>query len=135
MLVYARREESALHGRAVAELTRLAEGTSPWAIPTPCLAEAVRVLTHPRVFTPPSSLAGAFQFLDALLESPSLRLLSPGDGFLDAFREVSLGADARGNLAFDAQIAAICLEHGAREILTADRDFARFSELKPIWLV
>jgi predicted nucleic acid-binding protein len=34
-----------------------------------------------------------------------------------------------GNLVFDAQIAAVCLEHGARTILTEDRDFARFSDL------
>jgi predicted nucleic acid-binding protein len=37
--------------------------------------------------------------------------------------------DARGNLAFDAQIAAVCLEHGARELITLDRDFARFPQL------
>ncbi|MGH8609278.1 MAG: hypothetical protein ACREX9_18255 [Gammaproteobacteria bacterium] len=39
-------------------------------------------------------------------------------------------ADARGNLAFDAQIAAVCAEHRVTALLTADRDFARFSRLK-----
>ncbi|MEN8150330.1 MAG: PIN domain-containing protein [Planctomycetota bacterium] len=34
-----------------------------------------------------------------------------------------------GNLVFDAQIAAVCLENGARTILTEDRDFARFRRL------
>jgi predicted nucleic acid-binding protein len=38
-------------------------------------------------------------------------------------------ADARGDLAFDAQIAAVRHEHGARHILTLDRDFSRFPEL------
>ena len=33
----------------------------------------------------------------------------------------------RGDLVFDAQIAAVCLEHGAATILTEDRDFHRFS--------
>jgi predicted nucleic acid-binding protein len=32
-----------------------------------------------------------------------------------------------GNLVFDAQIAAVCLEHGATTLLTEDRDFSRFS--------
>ena len=40
-------------------------------------------------------------------------------------------AEARGNLAFDAQIAAVCLEHGARDVWTFDRDFSRFRELRP----
>lgn len=134
MLVYARREESALHERALAELTALAESRGPWALPLPCVVELVRVLTHARVLRPPSTLDGAFAFIDALLESPSVQLLCPGPKFLEHFRAAARGADARGNLAFDAQIAAVCLEHGVREILTADRDFARFSDLKPVWL-
>jgi predicted nucleic acid-binding protein len=41
-------------------------------------------------------------------------------------------AKARGNLAFDAQIAAVCVEHGARDVWTFDRDFSRFPELRPV---
>jgi predicted nucleic acid-binding protein len=33
---------------------------------------------------------------------------------------------AAGNLAHDAHIAALVLEHGARELWTVDRDFTRF---------
>lgn len=36
---------------------------------------------------------------------------------------------ACGNLIFDAQIAALCLEHGAGTILTEGRDFTRFDGL------
>jgi predicted nucleic acid-binding protein len=43
-------------------------------------------------------------------------------------------SNARGNLGFDAQIAAVCLEHGATTLLTEDRDFARFRSLKPLTL-
>ena len=46
------------------------------------------------------------------------------------FAKCARQADARGNLAFDAQIAALCLEHGVGEILTLDRDFTRFPGLK-----
>ena len=35
-----------------------------------------------------------------------------------------------GNLMFDAQIAALCLEHGVSCLLTEDQDFARFSSIK-----
>jgi len=66
------------------------------------------------------------------MAGPSVRILTPGPRFSSIFTECLLAGDARGNLAFDAQIAAVCLEHGAREILTFDRDFARFPQLSPV---
>ena len=36
----------------------------------------------------------------------------------------------RGPVVHDARVAAICLAHGADELLTRDRDFALFPELK-----
>lgn len=30
----------------------------------------------------------------------------------------------------DARVAALCLQHGVRELWTADRDFGRFPDLK-----
>ena len=130
MLVHAHRRELALHGAALARLTELAEGPEPWALPVFCAAEFVRVATHPRLFDPPSTLDQAREVLDRLAESPTLRLLHPGPRFLELFAECLREADARGNLAFDAQIAALCLEHGARDLLTVDRDFARFSRIR-----
>jgi len=58
-----------------------------------------------------------------------VRLLSPGPAFLGILRELVDTSGASGNLIFDAQIAAVCLEHGARTLLTEDRDYARFPGL------
>ena len=115
-------------------LLEIAEGNSPWGLPVFCISEFLRVVTHPSVFTPPTSLDTALSFVDRLLESPTIRLLIPGDRFWDLFQVAALQGDARGNLIFDAQIAALCLEHGALNLVTADRDFARFSELRPEFL-
>ena len=134
VLVYAHREESPQHQPALDRLRALAEGASPWAIPVFCLGEFVRVVTHPKIFAPPSTLKVAISTLDGLLESPSLRVLNPGLEFLNFFRNCVRDADARGNLAFDAQIAAVCLEHGVNELLTLDRDFSRFPGLKLLHL-
>jgi predicted nucleic acid-binding protein len=30
----------------------------------------------------------------------------------------------------DGRIAALCIHHGVRELLSADRDFSRFGDLK-----
>ena len=130
VLIAAHRGEHPLHERALARLVEVGEGEAPWALPVFCLAEFLRVVTHPRVFTPPSSLDVALTFLDRLLESPAVRLLSPGTRFWSHLRSVTVAADAIGNLAFDAQIAAVCREHGADRLITADRDFARFPDLR-----
>jgi len=37
---------------------------------------------------------------------------------------------ATGGAMHDARIAAICLDHGVTELLTADRDFSRFPGLR-----
>jgi toxin-antitoxin system PIN domain toxin len=134
VLIYAHRRESAMHESALRELTALAEGDTPWGVPVFCFAEFVRVVTHLRVFNPPSSLNEALSFLDQLTLSPSLRLLLPTSQFAIAFSAACKSAAARGNLAFDAQIAAVCREHGVDRLLTADRDFARFKELQVMHL-
>jgi predicted nucleic acid-binding protein len=100
-----------------------------WAIPVFCLGEFVRVVTHPRVFDPPTPLQTALEALDRLLASPTCHLLNPGSRYSALFRHSALEADTRGNLAFDAQIVAVCKEHEITRLLSLDRDFSRFTGL------
>ena len=134
VLVYAHRAESSRHSRARAWLGFLAEGDAPWAIPVFCLGEFVRIATHHRVFDPPSTLAQAIDAVDAVLESPSVRLLATTSVHWPLLRAALVAGDATGNLAFDAQIAALCRENGIERLLTEDRDFARFPFLKVVSL-
>lgn len=130
ILIYAHREELPQHQEAMAWLRYLAEGTAPWAIPVFCLGEFVRVITHPRIFDPPTPSEIALEALSGLLESPTVKVLNPGLNYPSYFRNCVMEADARSNLAFDAQIAAVCREYGVSRVLTADRDFARFGQLR-----
>jgi toxin-antitoxin system PIN domain toxin len=130
ILVYARREESVHHDKAKDLLLRLSEGDEPWALPWPCIYEFLRIVTHPRIFTPPTSLENAIEDLESLFASPSLTLLGEGPAHAAHLRRFVLGGVARGNLAHDAHIAALVHEHGVRELLTTDRDFSRFPGLK-----
>ena len=125
VLVYAHREEFPLHSKARDRIGQLAEGAAPWGVPVFCLGEFVRVVTHRRVLKPPSSLQQALAFADALTTSESFRLLIPDEAFWAELRAMLTASRATGNLAFDAQIAAVCIRHGAT-LLTHDRDFARF---------
>jgi len=56
ILVYAHREELALHQRARTALQQMAEDVEPWVLPVFCVAEFLRVVTHPRLFDPPSTI-------------------------------------------------------------------------------
>jgi hypothetical protein len=130
VLVHAQRPGRPEHAPALAWLQHLATGPIPWGLPVFCLGEFLRVVTHPRLFDPPTPVADALAALEGLIASPSVRVLLPGSGFPRLLAECVRRGDARGNLVFDAQIAALCLEHGATDLLTCDRDFARFPGLR-----
>jgi len=130
ILVYARRDEAPHHPQALALLTSLAEGSSPWAIPWPCVYEFLRIVTHPRVFDPPTPPQAALEDLMSLLESPSLIVLGEGPAHIGHLCRAIRDGQAVGNLIHDAHIAALCAENGVTELLTADRDLARFSQVR-----
>jgi toxin-antitoxin system PIN domain toxin len=130
VLVHAHRAEMPRHAACVDVLRRLAEGARGWALPVFVLAEFVRVVTHPRLFDPPSTLAQAFAFLDALLASPRCHVLNPEAGFPERLRRLCQEADMRGNRVYDAQIAAVCIGHGVADILTFDRDMRRMRSIR-----
>jgi hypothetical protein len=129
LLVYAEITSSPFHGRARQLLTELAEGAAPWAIPWPCIYEFLRVVTHPRVFHPPVPLDVARADLAAILASPSLVVLAETARHAEVLDAVLAESGVAGNLIHDAHIAALCREHGVTELLSADRDFARFRSL------
>ena len=134
ILVCAHRTEAELNVEATSELVKLAEGTQPWALPVFCLTEFIRVVTHRRVFNPPSSIPQALGFIRGILAAPTCRLALPGNEFAEHLDHCVREGDARGNLVFDAQIAALCRELGIGRILTNDRDFERFSSLRVQYL-
>jgi len=61
ILVYAHRAESPFHEPARRSVAGLANGASPWAIPWPCLHEFLAVVTHPRIYAPPTPLPRALE--------------------------------------------------------------------------
>ena len=130
ILVYARREETPFHKRAKAILENLALGDRPWALPWPCIYEFLRVVTHPRVFDPPSDPELVIEGLQSLFRSPSLVLLGEGPSHMGSMKQAILSSRSSGNLVHDAHIAALLLEHGVDELWTHDRDFGRFPGLR-----
>lgn len=134
ILVYAHRAELTKHQAAARRLVELAEGSAPWALPVFCIGEFLRVVTHPRLFDPPHAAADACLALERVMKSPTLEVLFPGSSYPELLFEAVREAGAVGNLAFDAQIVALCREVGVDALLTEDRDFARFSGFRTLQL-
>jgi hypothetical protein len=130
ILVYAHRADSSWHRQADRVVTELAEGTSLWAIPWPCLFEFLAIVTHARIYKPPTPIPDALEQMSNWLESPTVVTLSEGEGFFDFLEKLVRESSVRGPAIHDARVAAICLRHGVRTLLSADRDFSRFPRLQ-----
>lgn len=130
ILVYAHRRDSPWHGPAAACVRELAEGAASWALPWPCLHEFLAIVTHERIFSPPTSLSKGVHQVSAWLESPSLVLLAETAGYWELLARLIERSKIHGPRVHDGRIAALCIHHGVRELLSADRDFSRFAELR-----
>lgn len=130
ILVYAHREDSPWHDAAFACLVKLAEDRATWAIPWPCVHEFLAIVSHPRIFDPPTPLEKAIDQVNAWLESPSLVLLAESEDHWLQLRALLQAGRISGPKVHDARVAALCLQHGVSELWTVDRDFSRFPGLK-----
>lgn len=130
ILVYAHRSDSPWHTRAADLVRGLAEGSDAWAIPWPCIHEFLSIVTHPRIYKPPSPLEAATEQVTAWLESPRLTLLGESSEHWRALREIIEAGRVVGPKVHDARVAALCTQHGVRELWSADRDFSGMSGLR-----
>lgn len=129
ILVYAHREDSPWHDKAYTVISDLAQSRMTWALPWPCLHEFLAIVTHPRIYNPPTPMKIAVEQVEAWLESPGLSLLSEINSYWTELRTLIEKGRVSGPQIHDARIAALCKLHGVRELWTADRDFTRFPDI------
>lgn len=101
----------------------------PFGVASIVLSGFIRVVTHPRVFQTPSTVATALLFVTALRAAPNAVAIDPGSRHWGLFERLCLDVGAKGNLVADAYLAALAIESGC-EWITTDRDFARFPGLR-----
>lgn len=130
LLVYAHREDSVWHPAAYAAIEGLAQHPAPWAIPWPCLYEFLAIVTHPKIYNPPSPLQTALAQVEAWLESPGLIVLAEAERHWTVLRALLEAGRVAGPQVHDARVAALCGLHNVDELWSADRDFSRFPDLK-----
>jgi len=106
-------------------------GDVAFTVPTIVWGAFLRLATNRRVFPVPTPRAEAFAFVDAVCAHPHHLLTTPGQRHLGLLHRLCDEADAQGDLVPDAVVAAVALEHGC-DIVTLDRDFARFDSVRHV---
>jgi len=128
ILLYAVDEASPFHARARQWLEDALNGTRRVGLPWASLTAFLRIVTNPRALAEPLAPAEAWALVDAWLDAPTAWLPTPGRGHRAILGRLIADLDLRANLIPDAVLAALCIEHGL-EMISADTDFARFTEL------
>jgi toxin-antitoxin system PIN domain toxin len=129
VLIYAANPLSPDHATARTVLDAAAHEPGGVALAWLPLIGFVRLSTMARVMPRPLSVTDALADVRGWLDHPNARLLQPGVRHMDILSRLLLEVGTAGNLTNDAHIAALAIEHNA-EVLTFDKDFAKFSGLR-----
>jgi uncharacterized protein len=128
ILLYAVDADSQFHAPAREWLETALNGGRRVGIPWTSVTAFLRMATNPRAFRDPLPPADAWRFAERWLDAPATWIPAPGQGHRDILGRLIRDLDLRANLVSDATLAALCIEHGL-QMVSADSDFARFSEI------
>lgn len=129
LLVYAHVEGMHRHAEARRWLDDALSGTGPVGLPWHSLLGFVRLVTNPRVFAAPHDSRTAWSVVEHWLDADPVWTPGPTDRHREVFSTLVERVRPSGNLVPDTHLAAIAIEHGLT-LMTADRGFARFPDLK-----
>lgn len=131
VLLYAANEDEPEHGRCRDLVEESRRQPFPWHVTWPILYEFVAAATHRSIWPRPWTTADAWRFVEALIASPALHVLSPTERHAAvAARTLAEVRGIEGNLLPVALTAILMREHGVRRIHTRDADFHRFPFLE-----
>lgn len=74
----------------------------------PCLHELLAIVTHPKIYAPPTPLAAAVEQIEAWLESPTVTLLAESEGYWPELIAILGDGRIAGPQVHDARVAALC---------------------------
>ena len=125
VLVYAFRPDAQRHEDYAAYVQELARGPSAFGLADIVCSGFVRIVTHPRIFTPPAYAGEALESPEALRTQPNCVVISPGARHWRIFTELCATTNAKGNLVADAYLAALALESGSEWVRPTLCSFSR----------
>lgn len=128
VLVYAYRADSPDHSAYREWLEEQINSERAYGYSDLVLSGFLRIVTHPRIFNPPSDLQSALDFTEDIRSQPNAVSIQPGPRHWEIFTTLCNSAGVKGSLVSDAYLAALAIESGS-EWITTDRDFSRFQGL------
>jgi toxin-antitoxin system PIN domain toxin len=133
VLIYAADADGEGHGPCRKALEEWRRQQGAWYITWGIVYEFLRVTTHAKVLRNPWTAQQAWQFIQALLQSPGLDILLETERHGIIFEQVCQEVPyLSGNLIHDAHTAVLMREHGIRRVYTRDTDFHRFPFLEVV---
>jgi uncharacterized protein len=129
VLLYSSDTSSSHHAAARAWIERALSATETVGFGIVVLLGFIRIATNSRVMAAPLTPSEAFDQVEEWLAQPPATVIDPGRRHLGICRELLEAAGTAGNLATDAHLAALGIEHGAT-LASFDGDFHRFSGLE-----
>lgn len=129
ILLYAMRDLFPQHARAKAWLEETLGGSTAVVIPDFVEIAVMRIATNRRVFTPPSTVAQAEEFLKRIHQSPVVQPFESGPHWRRTFYRFCREIHATGDDVTDCYLAALAVDAGAI-LVSADQGFARFHNLR-----
>jgi toxin-antitoxin system PIN domain toxin len=129
ILLFAVNESAPEHDRAAAWLEDALNGNRRVGLPWESLTAFVRLVTNPRVVPRPLAPVDAWAFVEDWLAAPAAWVPVPTERHAAVLGDLVRRHRPIAKLVPDAHLAALAIEHGV-EIISADTDFARFTEVR-----
>jgi uncharacterized protein len=129
LLIYAYSSNFAQHAVAREWLDEQINRSVRVGLPWPSLVAFLRITTNPRMFPRPNPMANAWEQVSDWFACDTVWTPRPMERHAAVVATLLMQAGVHGNLASDAHLAALAIEHGLT-LCSADGDFARFANLR-----
>ena len=132
ILLYAAFEENRWHVKAEEFLQLQMRSHEPCYMSWDTIYGFIRIATHSSVFKKPLSPKQALDNMQSIVSNPKVIMMEPSQESWAIYTKLVKDHSLRGALTVDAILAAHLEAHGINKLYTRDRDFWKFSYLKPV---
>jgi toxin-antitoxin system PIN domain toxin len=129
LLVYAHVSSFGEHDAAREWLDGKLAGPAPVGVPWESALAFARLVSNPRVFARPLTVAEAWKQVVSWLSCPAAWIPQPSERHQDVLDGLLRAPGLRASHVPDAHLAALAIEHGL-VLCSTDGDFARFDGLR-----
>lgn len=129
ILLYVVNKDDPLHSRIHAWWEQALRSAEPVGLAWSVIHGYLRLATHPRVFAHPQTTDAATDKVSQWLSHPNIQIATETADHWHILRDLVRDAGTVGNLVADANLAALAISR-AMTLVSCDRDFARFRQLR-----